>query len=75
MEGLEIGCLVVCISGIKSGFKTREDVEQNVGVVVDYVFDVHTCQILVEVDWGETGKSRHSPESLEMVEVVDASIH
>ena len=67
MEGLEIGCFVVDISGIKSGFKTREDAEQNVGVVVDYVFDVKSCEILVEIDWGETGKSKHSPESLEMV--------
>lgn len=68
MEGLEIGCLVVCISGIKSGFKTREDAVQDIGVVVDYIFDVPTCEILVVVDWGETGKCLHSPESLEMVE-------
>ena len=68
MEGLEIGCLVVDISGIKSGFKTRDDAEQNVGVVVDYIFDVNTCQIMVEVDWGETGKSKHLPETLEAVE-------
>lgn len=68
MEGLEIGCLVVDISGIKSGFKTHEDVEQDVGVVVDYVFDVKSCQIMVEVDWGETGKSKHLPETLEAVE-------
>jgi len=67
MEGLEIGCLVVDINGIKSGFKTREDAEQNVGVVVDYVFDVKSCEIMVEVDWGETGKSLHAPESLEAV--------
>ena len=60
MEGLEIGCLVVDISGIKSGLKSREDAGQDIGVVVDYVFDVHTCQIMVEVDWGETGKSKHS---------------
>ena len=72
MEGLEIGCLVVDISGIKSGFKTRDDAEQNVGVVVDYIFDVNTCQIMVEVDWGESGKSKHTPESLE---VVDGVIH
>ena len=70
MEGLEIGCFVVDISGIKSGFKTSEDVEQDVGVVVDYVFDVNSCQIMVEVDWGESGKSLHSPESLEMVEAL-----
>ena len=70
MEGLEIGCLVVCISGIKSGIKTREDALQNVGVVVDYVFDVKSCEILVEVDWTETGKSKHSPESLESLEAV-----
>lgn len=67
MQGLEIGCLVICISGIKGGFKTREDAEQDVGVVVDYVFDVPTCQIMVEVDWGESGKSKHTPESLEAV--------
>lgn len=67
MEGLEIGCTVVDISGIKSGFKEREDAEQNVGVVVDYVFDVPTCEIMVEVDWGNSGKSKHSPESLEAV--------
>lgn len=70
MEGLEIGCLVVDISGIKSGFKTRDDAEQNVGVVVDYVFDVNTCQIMVEVDWGESGKSKHLPESLEAVDTL-----
>lgn len=52
MEGLEIGRSVICISGIKSGFKSREDVEQDVGVVVDYVFDTESCEILVEVDWG-----------------------
>lgn len=72
MEGLEIGSSVVCISGIKSGLKTREDVEQDVGVVVDYVFDVKTCQIMVEVDWNESGKSLHAPESLE---AVNALIH
>ena len=70
MEGLEIGCLVVCISGIKSGFKTREDALQDIGVVVDYIFDVKSREILVEVDWGETGKSKHSPESLETVEAL-----
>lgn len=75
MEDLEIGCSVVCISGIKSGLKSREDALQDVGVVVDYIFDVHTCQIMVEVDWGETGKSKHLPESLEVVEGVSASIH
>lgn len=72
MEGLEIGCLVVDISGTKSGFKTREDAEQNVGVVVDYVFDVNTCEIMVEVDWSNSVKSNHSPESLE---AVNALIH
>lgn len=70
MEGLEIGCLVACISGIKSGFKTREDALQDIGVVVDYIFDVKSCEILVEVDWGETGKRKHSPESLEAVEAL-----
>lgn len=67
MEGLEIGCSVVCISGLKSGFKTREEVEQDIGVVVDYVFDTELCEILVEVDWGESGKRKHSPETLEAV--------
>lgn len=75
MEGLEIGCFVVCISGIKSEFKTRDEVEQDIGIVVDYVFDVELCEILVEVDWGESGKTKHLPETLEMVEVVDALIH
>jgi len=70
MEGLEIGSLVICISGIKSGFKTRDNVEQDVGVVVDYVFDVKSCEILVEVDWGASGKSKHSPESLEAVDTL-----
>lgn len=70
MEGLEIGCLVICISGVKSGFNTLEDAQQNIGVVVDYVFDVNSCEIMVEVDWGETGKNKHSPESLEAVEVL-----
>lgn len=68
MEGLEIGCSVVCISGIKSGLKSREDAVQDVGVVVDYVFDVESCQIMVVVDWGESGKTKHSPETLEAVE-------
>ena len=72
MQGLEIGCLVVDISGIKSGFKTREDALQNVGVVVDYVFDVKSCEIMVEVDWSNSVKSKHSPESLE---AVNALIH
>lgn len=72
MEGLEIGCLVVDISGIKSGFKTREDAQQNIGVVVDYVFDVKSCEIMIVVDWGETGKMKHSPETLD---AVDALIH
>ena len=67
MEDLGIGCSVVCISGIKSGFKTREEVEQDIGVVVDYVFDTELCEILVEVDWGESGKRKHSPETLEAV--------
>ena len=67
MQGLEIGCSVICISGIKSGFKEREDAQQNIGVVVDYVFDVNSCEIMVQVDWGETGKSLHTPESLEAV--------
>ena len=75
MEGLEIGCSVVCISGIKSGLKSLEDAQQNIGVVVDYVFDVKSCEIMVEVDWSNSGKSLHAPESLEMVEVVDAPIH
>lgn len=68
MENLEIGCFVICISGVKSGFKTRDDAEQNIGVVVDYVFDVTTCEIMVMVDWGESGKTKHLPESLEAVE-------
>ena len=68
MEGLEIGCSVICISGVKSGFNTLEDAQQNIGVVVDYVFDVKSCEIMVEVDWGESGKSKHAPESLEAVE-------
>lgn len=72
MENLEIGCSVVCISGIKSGFKTREDAQQNIGVVVDYVFDVKSCEIMVEVDWSNSGKSLHAPESLE---AVDTLIH
>ena len=72
MEGLEIGCLVVDISGIKSGFKTREDVLQDIGVVVDYVFDVELCEIMVLVDWGDSGKTKHLPESLE---AVSALIH
>jgi len=72
MEGLEIGCSVVCISGVKSGFNTLEDAQQNIGVVVDYVFDAKSCEIMVEVDWGETGKSKHLPESLE---AVNAFIH
>ena len=72
MQGLEIGKLVICISGINSGFKTREDAQQNIGVVVDYVFDVKSCEIMVEVDWGETGKSKHLPETLE---AVDTLIH
>lgn len=70
MEGLEIGSSVVCISGIKSGFKGREDALQDVGVVVDYIFDVELCEILVEVDWGETGKTKHLPETLEAVEAL-----
>ena len=72
MQGLEIGSLVIYISGIKSGFKERDEVEQNIGVVVDYVFDVKSCEIMVEVDWSNSGKSLHSPESLE---AVNASIH
>ena len=68
MEGLEIGCSVICISGVKSGFNTLEDAQQNIGVVVDYVFDVKSCEIMVVVDWSETGKSNHSPESLVAVE-------
>lgn len=75
MEGLEIGCSVVCISGIKSGLKSREDAVQDVGVVVDYVFDSESCEIMVVVDWGESGKTKHLPESLEMVEAVDPLIH
>lgn len=75
MQGLEIGCSVICISGINSGFKTREDALQNIGVVVDYVFDVELCEIMVVVDWGDSGKTKHLPETLEMVEVVDALIH
>lgn len=70
MEGLEIGCSVICISGVNSGFNTLEDAQQNIGVVVDYVFDVKSCEIMVEVDWGETGKSKHSPESLEAVDTL-----
>lgn len=70
MEGLEIGCFVVCISGIKSGFKEREDALQDVGVVVDYVFDVELCEIMVMVDWGDSGKTKHLPESLEMAEAL-----
>lgn len=70
MEGLEIGCSVVCISGIKSGLKTQEDALQDVGVVVDYVFDVELCEIMVVVDWGKSGKTKHLPESLEMVEAL-----
>lgn len=68
MENLDIGCLVICISGINSGFKTREDAEQDIGVVVDYVFDVELCEIMVMVDWGDSGKTKHLPESLEAVE-------
>ena len=68
MEGLEIGKLVICISGINSGFKTRDEVEQDIGVVVDYVFDVNTCEIMVEVEWSNSGKSQHLPETLEAVE-------
>lgn len=75
MENLEIGCFVICISGVKSGFKTRDEVGQDIGVVVDYVFDTESCEIMVVVDWGESGKSKHTPESLEMVEVVDTLIH
>lgn len=63
MEGLEIGCFVVDTIG----FNTLEDAQQNIGVVVDYIFDVNSCEIMIEVDWSETGKSLHSPESLEMV--------
>ena len=70
MEGLEIGCSVICISGVKSGFNTLEDAQQNIGVVVDYVFDVNSCEIMVQVDWGETGKSLHTPESLEAVDTL-----
>ena len=68
MEGLEIGCSVVCISGVKSGLKSREDAGQDIGVVVVYVFDTESCEIMVVVDWGESGKSKHTPESLEAVE-------
>lgn len=67
MEGLEIGTVVFSISGVKSGFKSREDAVQDVGVVVDYVFDTELCEIMVVVDWGESGKTKHSPESLEAV--------
>ena len=72
MDGLEVGCFVICISGVKSGFNTLEDAQQNIGVVVDYVFDVKSCEIMVEVDWGKSGKSKHLPESLE---AVNALIH
>lgn len=67
MEGLEIGTVVFSISGVKSGFKSREDAVQDVGVVVDYVFDVELCEIMVVVDWGESGKTKHLPETLEAV--------
>ena len=70
MEGLEIGRSVICISGVKSGFNTLEDAQQNIGVVVDYVFDVELCEIMVVVDWCDSGKTKHLPESLVAVEVV-----